>query len=690
MARQKTYNRRIQSPRLNIASRDSRLAVAQVNEILDMLKQKGIEINYQHILYKTAGDKNKTTSLTENIADDFFTDAIDQALLKKEVDAAIHSAKDLPEKLHPDLEIIALTPCLDDTDALVGPVPFKQLPSKAKIGTSSFLRQESLKILRPDVHLISIRGTIEERLKLFESGKVDAIIVAACALKRLKLNHLIRDVMPWEGTPLQGQLAVVCRRGDYNVQKIFEVLDIRKSYGKVSLIGAGPGDPSLITLKAVEQLKKSDCVFYDYLVDPQLLKYAPKAEHIYVGKRKGAHSLNQKELSRQIKYRALQGKNVARLKGGDPLIFGRGADEMVYLRAYHIETQVIPGISSATGIPSLLGIPLTARGLSSSVSFISAHSNNESSKNPSLIQIPDTETVVVFMGLTKLSDVIKSLRNKKWPSDTPVAVISNGTRRDQQVIVGKLSNITILVADNNILPPALIVAGKTVGLYKPELGKKKILFLGTHPLEYRSLGELIHWPMIEIIPQKFTRKQKEEIELKLSKSRLILFTSEYAVEHFYRLLLSFGKDFQSFKDVDCAVIGAYTAQALLDRGGNPKIIASQETGEGVFLELKKRLKLKGTRILFPRSSLPNPFLKKALTKAGAKVFEFSVYQNIKPKKRNLPKNHIDAVLFTSPSTVKNFLIDYGKIPDSWEILCKGPVSLNMLKKYGYKGLIIAN
>jgi uroporphyrinogen III methyltransferase/synthase len=673
---------------IRIGGRPSRLAVVQVEEIVNLLKSRGLNLQYRLTTFKTAGDRDKSTPLTSNLSDNFFTDAVDQALLKGRIDVAVHSAKDLPAVLHPDLEIVALTPCLDSSDAWVSPVSFDQLPRKAKVGTSSFLRQESIKALRPDLKLVPVRGTIQERLQLIEQKKVDGIIIATCALKRLNLGHLIRDIFPWEGTPLQGQLAVVCRRDREEFKKVFQCIDVRRSYGKVFLVGAGPGDKELVTLKAIEVLKKADCVFYDYLADPGLLKYAPQAEHVYVGKRKGAHVLSQNELSKQLRLRAMAGQCVVRLKGGDPLIFGRGAEEIAYLRSFHIETGVIPGVSSATGIPSLLGIPLTARGISSSVSFVSAHGEDERSNAKSAIRIPDTDTVVFFMGLSKLSEIMQAFRKKGWSADTPVAIVSKGTRRDQQVLTGTLATIGKIVRRNPLKPPALIIVGKTVDFYKPALSSRNILFLGTHPQEYRSLGRLIHWPMIRISPVVFNRSQKEKLWRLLSHSDIVLLTSEYAVEYFFKLLEDVDRRHLSIQDKDFAVIGEHTAQALLDRGVHPTWIAVEETSEGMFKELKKRVALKGKTVFFPRSSLPNPYLKTELTKAGATVHQIAVYENSKPARRPLPETEIHSVIFTSPSTVVNFLKDYGKIPASWELLCKGPVSQRMLAKHGYKAAVI--
>ncbi len=675
--------------KIKIGSRKSRLALVQVEEIVRLFRARGVALNFKVATFETSGDKDKKTPLTNGAADDFFTDTIDKALIKKKIDLAIHSAKDLPQNLHPGLEIYALTKTFDDTDAWVSPVAFKDLLHGARIGTSSFLRQEAIKKLRPDVKLISIRGTISERIELINKGKVDGIIVATCALKRLGLGSLIKDIFPWEGTPLQGQLAVVGRREDTQLKNIFKTIDVRRRYASVILVGAGPGDPRLITLYGIEALRQADCVFYDYLADPSLLKYAPRAEHIYVGKRKGCHALSQVELSRQLRLKAMAGRQVVRLKGGDPLIFGRGTDEIEYLRAYHIKVDVIPGVSSATGIPSSLGIPLTARGVSSSVSFLSAHGEEDRHHATSKITIPDSDTLVFLMGLTRLSDIAQALRRKKWPFDTPVMIVSKGTRRDEFILKGTLKTIESLARQHKPVPPALIIVGKTVSFYRQDRDLKTVLFLGTHPQEYGSLGRIIHFPMIEIAPVIFKAKEQVIFLRKIRECDMVILTSEHAVRNFLAFLDKNG-DSEIFHKKDCVTIGGHTAQALLDHGIHPKLIGGEETGEGLFKDIKKHFDLKGMRVVFPRSSLPNPYLKNALTKAGAHVFEVAVYENTKPRKRSLPVEHIDAVVFTSPSTVVNFLKDYGKIPPCWEISCKGPVSQKALQKFGYDAQIIVN
>ena len=665
---------------VKIASRSSPLALTQIDEILALLKAKGTVFAYQTLRVETAGDLDKTTPLTQS-SDNFFTDAIDQALLNAQADIAIHSAKDMPQELPEGLKIFALTKGLDDRDAWVGRVHWRDLPPKAKVGTSSVLRQQQILQMRPDITIINIRGTIDERRALIDRGEVDGIIVAACAMKRLHLEGEIKDIFPWEGMALQGQLAVVGRSSDLELEYLFGPIDIRRSYGKVTLVGAGPGDAELITLKGIKALEDADCVLYDYLVDAALLKYAPKAEHIYAGKRKGEHSLPQADLSRLIKEKAFAGKKVVRLKGGDPLIFGRGADEIQYLRSYHIEVDVIPGISSATGIASSLGIPLTARGISSSVAFLSGHEEDEEREHPKPVAIPQAETLVFFMGLTKLHIIIESLDHAGWDKDTPIMVIANGTKPEEKIVKGNLLTIEELVQRNELKPPALIIVGKTVDLYKPK-HKRTFLHCGTHPELYEPLGKIVAWPMIQIKPAQLSEVQTNILLKSLDSCDIIICTSWYAAEYFVKALRSINPNID-LKAKIFAVIGRRTEKALQQYALQPQIVSTVETAEGLLKAITKATSVQGKRILFPRSNLPNPLLKESLIAKGAEVTEITIYENTKPPRRNLPSILIDGVIFTSPSTVKNFLADYGIIPAHWQIFSKGPVTFKTLQETGY-------
>ncbi len=675
--------------KLRIGSRGSRLALVQVKEILHLLSRRAVKFDYEHVIYDSAGDRDKSTPLTERTPDDYFTDALDKALLSGEIDIAIHSAKDLPEDMKKSLEIFALTKSIDATDSFVGRVPIAQLPKGSKIGTSSLVRKQALEGLNPGVEAVSIRGNIDERIAMANEGKIDGVIIATCALKRLGLTKKIKNVLSYEATPLQGQLAITGRSGDVKLKEYFSAIDVRKKFGKVTLVGAGPGDAKLITLKGVECLKKADVVFYDYLIDTRLLNHCKKSKKIYVGKRKGEHALSQAVLSLMLRKHAQAGKDVVRLKGGDPLIFGRGADEIKYLQSYHIDVEVIPGVSSATGIPSLLGIPLTARGISSSVAFVSGHAEDEKSAQPQPVKIPQADTIVFLMGLTKLDVIVQSLRNDGWKDETPIIVISKGTKADEKIACATIATIEGLLLKKKLSPPALIVVGEVVKFWKPRASRQEtVLYLGTNPDKYQSLGKIVHLPMIEIAPIKFSMRDRQKWQTLLSQFSMIILTSRFAVKSFFALLGKSKAVFLRLQSMDFAVVGVDTKLELEKHKITPKVVASPETSQGLFAALAKSYDLRGKKILFPRSSLPNPYLKEELIKQGAKVVELPVYTNKKPKKRNFPLKYVNKVLFTSPSTVQNFLADYKSIPQNWQILSKGPYTRKALEEAGYQSEVL--
>lgn len=676
---------------LRVGTRGSPLARAQVDEVLGLLKNSGVLVRTAVEIFENAGDLDKTSSLRDHAVDDFFTDALDRALLEKRIDIAVHSAKDLPKAMCPDLEIYAFTASLDETDAFVGRVPFTDLAPGARVGTSSELRQASLLALNPRLKPLSIRGTIQERVAQFENGDYDGIIVAAAALKRLGLTRYIRGIMPWDAAPLQGQLAVVGRRGDDGLRRLVAPLDARRGYGTVFLVGAGPGDPELITVKGVNILKQADAVFYDYLAHKGILKHAPGAEKIYVGKKHGNHSFAQPDISRLIRIRAQQGQRVVRLKGGDPLLFARGAEELQYLREFHVPCEVVPGVSSATGIAAELGIPLTARDVSSSVAFISAYTRDEARHGPEPVRVPKADTLVFFMGLSKLGAILQALSEQGYDEHVPVAVVSRGTFIDEKVVVGTVGTIAQKVQDAGLSPPALVIAGHTVGYYKPRPpSAKTILYTGTNPEKYAALGRIVHLPMIRIKPGMFAPDEIQNRLRDITSCDQIIFTSQFGVRYFFEFLRNNGFAAERLRAKDFLVIGRHTARALEDHGFTPALISNIETGRGLLEKIRAERPVEGKTILFPRSNLPNPYLAQELARLGARVEEWPVYENVKADKPPLPAGPIDAVFFTSPSTARNFLEFYNAIPAEWQVLSKGEVTALYLQERGYESEILAN
>ena len=231
---------------------------------------------------------------------------------------------------------------------------------------------------------------------------------------------------------------------------------------RLTVVGAGPGDPELITLKAIKAIQSADVIMYDALVNKALLEYASKkAELIFVGKRKVFYAYQQNQIKELIVVRALRGNHVVRLKGGDPFIFGRGAEELEYAKEYAIEVAVVPGISSSSAVPAYQGIPLTKRNASESFWVITGTTKSHEISSDIALAAKSTATVVVLMGMGKLSEIV-SIFTSEGKADTAIAVIQNGTREDEKVGIGKISTIETIVAEKQLASPAIIIIGEVV------------------------------------------------------------------------------------------------------------------------------------------------------------------------------------------------------------------------------------
>lgn len=231
--------------------------------------------------------------------------------------------------------------------------------------------------------------------------------------------------------------------------------------GKLTVVGAGPGDVDLITLKGIKALQNADVVLYDALVDTALLDYASKAEHIFVGKRKGCYAYQQDQINELIVQRANSNRHVVRLKGGDPFVFGRANEEIDYVESYGIPVSVVPGISSALAVPSNQGIPMTQRGISSSFWVMTATKRDGSFSDDLTYASQSSTTMVILMGVRKLTEIVQEV-NKYRSSETPVAIIQNGTMKNESCMVSTLGGIQNLISELDTSKPGIIVIGNVV------------------------------------------------------------------------------------------------------------------------------------------------------------------------------------------------------------------------------------
>jgi len=476
--------------------------------------------------------------------------------------------------------------------------------------------------------------------------------------------------------------------------------------GKVYIIGAGPGDAGLITLKGIECLREADVVVYDYLVSKDLLKYArADARFIYAGKQGGAHTLSQWQINDLLVKEAKSGNTVVRLKGGDPFIFGRGGEEAEKLAANKIPFEIVPGVTSAIAVPAYAGIPLTHRGLTSTVAFVTGHEDPTKEKSDIDWQaLARIGTLVFLMGVKNIENIVKELKDNGRSPKTPAALIRWGTTPRQEILAGTLANIATLARERKFAPPAILVVGEVVDLrntlkwfdQKPLFGKGVVI---TRPekqaddlakLLIKEGANPIHFPTIKIVPPPDWRELDAAIK-KLENYDWQIFTSANGVAFFFERLLAKKKDIRDLKGVKICCIGPATAQQVQSRGIRVDLVPEKFISEGI-LESFSGANLKGKKILLARAAEARDVLPKGLKKLGAIVDVTTAYQTVNSgkKKNELEKlfkeNQVDIITFTSSSTVNNFVKIMGsgfKLPKGVKIACIGPVTDAAAKKAGF-------
>ncbi len=487
-----------------------------------------------------------------------------------------------------------------------------------------------------------------------------------------------------------------------------------KAKGIVYLIGAGPGDPGLITVKGREYLSKADIIVYDYLANECLLSSAKKdAKIIYVGKKSGCHTMPQRDINNLLVTSSKKGLTVARLKGGDPFIFGRGGEEAIELSKKGVTFEIVPGVTSAVAAPAYAGIPLTHRNFASTVCFITGH--EDPTKEESRINwnalAQSSGTLIFLMGIANLYKIVKKLKVLGKSPHTPAAVVANGTMLNQRTVTGSLADIAQKVKNANIEAPGIIVIGDVVNLSehlnwfesRPLFGKKIVI---TRP-ENQAIGfistlsklgaDCLLFPTIAILPPA-NWKELDNAIINLSRYDWILFTSVNGVKYFFQRLHMKKKDTRDLKDINIGAIGPGTAASLVGMGINPEFIPDQYWAEGVVEGLKWSL-LDGKRILLPRPVIARDYIPKKLIELGATVDIAEAYQTVKPDYSQhqvsmlFKDSAIDMITFTSPSTVDNFLAllkgsSIFKEIEKAKVACIGPITAQRASEKGLEVAVV--
>lgn len=446
--------------------------------------------------------------------------------------------------------------------------------------------------------------------------------------------------------------------------------------GKVYLVGAGPGDPGLITLKGLECIKEADVLVYDRLANPVLLDYAPgEAEHIYVGKLPDRHTLPQEKINVLLVEKALEGKTVTRLKGGDPFVFGRGGEEAELLAKEGIAFEVIPGITSAIAVPAYAGIPVTHRDFTSTLAIITGHEDpTKGSTDIDWAKISTgIGTLVFLMGIANLSSIVEKLLEYGRGPSTPVALIRWGTLSEQQTLVGTLDNISLKAREINFKPPAIIIVGEVVSLRtnlqwfekRPLWGKRVVVTRSREQAsqlseKIRSLGgEPVEFPTIQVVPPSDYRPLDEAIN-KIEDYRWLIFTSVNGVKHFFERLSILQKDIRNLQGIHLCAIGPKTKESLEEKYLKVEYVPSEYRAEAIIKQLKGKVKA-GEKVLLPRADIARKDLSQSLQQMGAMVDDVVAYKTIRGKgnaellRQDLRDGLISLVTFTSSSTVKNFV-----------------------------------
>lgn len=476
--------------------------------------------------------------------------------------------------------------------------------------------------------------------------------------------------------------------------------------GYVYLVGAGPGDPKLITVKGAECIAKAEVLVYDRLASRRLLTLAsPECEMIYVGKSPDRHTLRQEEINEVLVKKGLEGKIVTRLKGGDPFVFGRGGEEAEALLNAGIPYEIVPGVTSAISVPAYAGIPVTHRDLTSSFAVITGHEKPE--KNSSAIAwehlATSHGTLIFLMGMENLGLIANKLMEYGRESTTPVALIQWGTRPEQRTLVGELENIAVRAEQEGFTNPSIIIVGEVVSLRdklqwfekKALFGQRIVVTRARHQASVLSQaiedlgGEPWEFPVIELAPPSDPQKLIQAIQ-QIKRFEWLVFTSVNGVEEFFKTLINQGKDVRDLAGIELVAIGPATQAALENRGLRVSFVPEEYRAEKIIEGLASRV-LPGQSVLLARAEEARDILPESLKALGADVWDVPAYRTIvgqanKEELKSLLRDHlIHAVTFTSSSTVRNFLqlLDGDRsLLEGVKLYSIGPVTSNTARELG--------
>lgn len=727
---------------IKIGSRGSLLALIQAELVKEILQEEGLDVKI--IKISTKGDRIRDRKIDQINSKGVFVKEIEQALLEKKIDIAVHSLKDMPSNIDEKLIFAPALKAEDPRDVFVGKEIFKKMDdlNNALVGTGSNRRICQGINYFLNIKFRPIRGNVETRIGKIEKENLDGVILAKAGLIRAGLDKKINfDLDPhiFVPSPCQGILGIEIRKEDENLFEIFkkhshrnsqirmeaerafqkelgadcstpmgifteidnEKITLtgafafsknekmiyesvsgkisdriklgknlakklkRKSYKKIILAGAGIGPADNITIAVKKALDQADAIIYDRLLNQEILEPYRNKDLYYVGKSMGDHILSQDEINKLMVDLAKSGKKVVRLKGGDPYVFGRGSEEALFIKENGLEFETLPGLTSGIVCLNTAGIPPTHRDVATSISFITGHrSKNKNEDFKKYAKLPGS--LVFYMGLKNLPNIIKDLIDGGMKKDKKIAIISNGSSPKQKVYTSTIEKVLEEIDLEKIKRPAIIVISDTIGLreylnyFENKNFARKIALTRDYEsgIKDKKKLEVMGFDVVIIPTIKIVEKNLDILEEKFKDFSYdyLVFTSKNAVKIFFDKLIE-NHDIRDIGKVKIAAIGEKTKKEIEKYNLKVDIVPRNFVGENLLDEMGKFVK-KDDKIFFPHSNLSRKKIIDGLDNIGI-LDEVEIYDNIKEEKLDQDFD-FDEIIFTSSSCVNNFVGIYGK------------------------------
>ncbi len=665
-------------------TRCSELALLQTRQALDNCERRLPNVRFETVTVDTPGDRDRRSDLRNSPAD-FFCKDLDDALLTGKIDCALHSAKDLPEqKRPPGIDRFWLPWAEEPRDAIVLSKNATKLPSgRIRIGVSSERRENYGRRRFPEAELASIRGNVGDRLAQVDNGEYDMLIMAAAALHRLNLETRIFECIPLADLRVpegQGVLALTFRRGDSRFLALRNLL-----IPPVILAGAGIGGAENTTLGVVETLRHCDVCLHDSLLPAELLRELPgHAVKITVGKRCGSHSASQSEICRMLIDFAQKGRRVLRLKGGDPTVFGRLAEEVDALQAESLPFRVLPGVGAMSVAAASTGILPSRRETARGFSVMTPRKADSGEFEPLLpderLRIPQ----ILYMASKVIPQLARQYLGEGFAPATPVALVYNAGNGDEQSITGTLETIAERWRDTRAKNgPALVFIGDIAAperRFRPNapLDGKRILYCGSQigvrkakQTTQRHGGKFAALPLIETS----RTGAADSILNALRDFEWLVVTSPSCADLFLSACAEADIDLRHIPEL--AVCGPGTGARFREKGLLPAVEPGDEYGAPALITALSATNLQGKHVLRLRSDKAGETVARQLRDRGAEVADTLFYRNTPVRHDTKPEAH--ALIFTSTSTVRAFVDNFGRAALNDTLLCAiGEPTYNVL------------